>query len=217
MFIFRHPPVMYEGSNDGGSGGGATTDNKVAEAQRKQQAAEDRAREAERKNKQLEDRLTALEGANDSELEKERKRADKAERERDELKGQLTERDTRDRLRTALAKPGEDQKPLDQPHDFDAMLRFVDVESIKSEADAEKAVNDLRSSHGFLFKPADTGGDNTPPPAPQPFGVPVANNGAPVPPAVPVKADGSPDVATGVGMGLLGAIDRFRGARSQQQ
>jgi hypothetical protein len=200
-------PFFYLRTDEPPGGGGdppkPPTENQVGEAKRKQQEAEARAKAAERERDEIKQRLDALESKDDSELQKAQRRIATLEQERDTLKTTLATRDKSDHVRKVASGFN--------PHNVEALFKHVDLDTINSEDDARAALDTLKQSDPYLFK-----GDEPapPPPAPAPFGAPVPTGGTPPAPQVPVKPDGSPDVATGVGMGLLGAIDRFRTQRA---
>lgn len=162
--------------------------------------AEARATAAEAEAQRLRDDAEKAADAERTELEKAQKRADTAEARVSTLEGEITKRDRSDLVRGALGK-------LDgvKPHDVDAVLKFVDLDTI-TDADAAKAAAvTAQTAHPYLFA------DATPvTPAPSaPFGQP-AGGGPATPPAIPTDAEGKPDVKAGLGAGILSALDTFK-------
>jgi hypothetical protein len=200
---------------DGGGGGG---EDATARAQREAAAAKQEARDAKAAQSAAESRVAELEGSQGTELEKAIKRAERAEAQVQSLNGELKQRDTTSYVQNALAKTDANGNNTPQPHDFEAMLKFVDMDKIKTPEDAINAVNAVRESHTFLFKqpeqapPADPNRPGGVPPQGQSFGVP-GGTGAPTAPAVPMTPDGQVDTKAGIGQGLLGALAQFRGNR----
>lgn len=206
MRLLRH--LLYEKPDDtGGGGSNPPTDNLVGEARRKQGEAEARARAAERERDEFRQRLEALEGEGASELQKAQKKIATLEAERDTLRSTLTTNEKQKHVRAVAS--------AFNPHDTEALFKFVDLDTIDSEDAAKNALEGLKQTHAFLFNE----GNNAPgpQPTPTPFGAPVPAGGVPVQPAVPLKPDGTPDVQQGIGMGLLGALDRFRTSRASEQ
>lgn len=230
-------PLIFRSPDEppGGGSGGSTppNDNLVGEARRKQQEAEQRARQAEADKKALEDRIAALEGANDSEVTRAVKRAEKAEQERDAARAELSSTTRKGHIRDALDRLRGSDKRM-QAHDpaaVEAMLGTTGaLDTIDSTEKAYTAVEALAQSHQFLFAPVAPGvpAPGTPPgtpPVPAPgFGVP-AGGGAPpgsAGDALPTNPDGSVDRDRALGAGLFNALTTFRqgraaGAGEQQQ
>lgn len=206
MKLLRH--LLYEKPDDaGGGGGGAPSENNlVGEARRKQGEAEQRARAAEKEAADLKARIDALENKDASELEKLSRKVANLEAENSTLKGTLSTNEKQKHVRAVAGAYN--------PHDTEALFKFVDLNTINSEEEARAALEGLKQSHGFLFN--EGGAPPAVPPTPTPFGAPVPAGGV-QPPAVPLKPNGEPDVQQGIGMGLLGALDRFRTSRAAEQ
>lgn len=218
--------VMRDGS--GGGGGGQTPEQKIAEAQRKQREAEQKARDSEAARQAAEDALNAKNSAGESDLEKANREIERLKGQNKTLQDTLHARDTNDFVREALAKPDANGNPTPQPHDFDAMLKFIDTSAIKDKDGALNAINGVRESHKFLFREPQQGvpgqqpaggAPNAPAGTPAPgtaFGVPGAgtnNGGQGSQPPMPLGPDGQPDAKAAVGQGILGAVSAFRGGR----
>lgn len=214
------PAIFYKPDEPPAGGGTPPPDaNVIGEAKRKQAEAEERARAEKKRADDLEARIAAIEGQNDSELTKAVKRAEKAEGERDALKGELAATHRNDHVRQALDRLRGSDKKL-QAHDQAAVIAMLgntgNLDSIDSPEKAVSAVESLTTSHPFLFTSAATGEPGAPPPAPPAFGVPAAPGTPPVNPAqgqLPVQADGTIDRDRALGQGLFTALQSFRSQR----